>query len=157
MKRTIILALAIILAAASGCTAGFFLVGAEMHQTGAPSNVAAAWTVPTCENLTDGSTTPGPAGGTYYLELEPPGPALYELDAAGTGARIVNHWEDAEGYHFFTYVKTSGAWHYVIPKDLSQPAMRYAYEAISDWNTETTGEVTKPTGTPSWKCPMVKK
>ncbi|HSA21296.1 MAG TPA: hypothetical protein P5076_07600, partial [Myxococcota bacterium] len=99
--------------AAAGCTAGFFLVGAQMHDTGAPAGAGAIFTIATCESLTGAAPVAGPAGIQYYLDLAGAQPSLYELDAAGNGARIVNHWVDAEGDHFFTYVKTAGAWHYV--------------------------------------------
>jgi hypothetical protein len=139
-----------------GCSAGFFLVGAQMHDSGAPAQASAVLTAPTCESMAGAGSVAGPAGISYHLDLGSPTPSLYELDAAGHGARIVNYWEDAEGHHFFTYVKTSGAWHYVFPRDSAQPAVRFAYEANGNWNTVEEGGLIKPTGTPSWKCPLIK-
>jgi hypothetical protein len=157
MTRALGMVAALLALAVAGCTAGFFLVGAQMHDAGAPASAGAIYTVPTCESLTGAAPVAGPAGYQYYLDLAAAPPSLYELDGAGNGARIVNHWVDAEGDHFFTYVKTSGAWHYVIPRDAAQPAMRYAYEANGAWSTAEEGGVIKPTGTASWKCPMIKK
>ncbi len=153
-NMAMITALAILCA---GCTAGFYLVGAEMHERGAPAGAGAVYTAPLCESTGGAGSVAGPAGIQYHLELGGAQPALYELDAAGNGARIVNHWTDAEGDHFFTYVKTAGAWHYVFPADAAQPPVRYAYEANGAWNTLAEGAVIKPTGTPSWKCPLVKQ
>ena len=157
MTRILGMAVALLALATAGCAAGSFLVGAQMHDTGAPAGASAIYTIATCESLTGAAPVAGPAGTQYYLELGGAQPSLYELDASGNGARIVNHWTDAEGDHFFTYVKTSGAWHYVIPKDAAQPAMRFAYEAKGTWDTVTEGGVIKPTGNPSWKCPLAKK
>jgi hypothetical protein len=140
-----------------GCAATSLLVGAEMHDSGAPEDASAILTAPVCESLRGGKSVAGPAGVKYHLMLGLATPSLYELDDTGSGARILNHWADADGYHFFSYVATSGAWHYVFPKDATQTAMRYAYETNGTWSTIDVDGVIKPTGTPAWKCPLIKQ
>jgi len=140
----------------AGCTPGYFIVGAQIHKTGPPTQATTIYTAQACESLTGVGTKAVPEGSLYYLDLGSATPSLYGLDATGNGTRVVNHWADAVSDHFFFYVKTSIAAHFVIPKDAAQPAVHYAYEA-GTWSTTEKGGVIKPTGRASWKCPMVKK
>jgi hypothetical protein len=132
----------------SGCTAGFYLVGATPH-SGPPVLSRGTWRVSDCASAA-GQPIPPPSA-TYYLDDQ----ALYEIDASGSGARITNGWSDASGRYFFTRVKTSHGWLYFFPADRAQPPVRLVYPARSYGVDESMPGVMKPTGAPGATCTMV--
>jgi len=104
-----------------GCQAcaSAFMEGSK-PVTGAPPAPLAVCTVPSCTMAANNAPMAGPTGQTYYVARGSAGPVLYELDRNQKGAAITNHWRDAQGDHFFTYVRTSHAWEYILPHDANQ-------------------------------------
>jgi hypothetical protein len=130
----------------SGCTAGFYLVGATPH-TGRPAMVRATWRIAACSQA-NGQSAEAP-NATYYLDDI----ALYEVDASGQGARITNSWSDDKGRYFFTRVKTSHGWLYFIPNDATQAPTRQVYLAGA-YSVDEQNAVIKPVGTPGVSCTL---
>ena len=119
-----------------------------------PVNAAGSWTVSSCASA-DGSPIAIRRPFKYLLEEGPAGAWLYEFEADWkNGARTSNHWEDAEGLHFFMYVKTAQGFEFVIPKDRSQQAVRKMYTKRSYELVEIEGTI-RPRGMASVTCPMV--
>jgi hypothetical protein len=138
---------------ATGC-ASMFMAGSN-PVSGPPASPEAVCKVPTCTMVSDNSQTAGPANQTYYLGREGHALVLFELDQGHSGAKITNHWSDEQGDHFFTYVRTSHGWEYIIPRDRSQPGVRLVYPK----GTYATGTVNGTTrvvqGSPMLRCPLV--
>ncbi|HOX43908.1 MAG TPA: hypothetical protein PK668_09920 [Myxococcota bacterium] len=156
MTRALVSTAALAAIAATGCGADWFIVGAQVHKTGAPAQATAIYTGQPCENMKGTGTKAVKDGDQIYLDLGSTPPSLYGLDATGNGVRFSNHWADAEGDHFFMYVKASIAEHFVFPRDPALPAVHYSYES-GDWLAKEEGGVLKPLGAPTWKCPLVRK
>lgn len=119
-----------------------------------PATAQRVWTVPQCQNLLNGAPVAGPQG-TYQLAQEAGLLVLYELDNAGRGVRITNHWTDGQGDNFFTFIRNSHGYHYIIPPNRSQPATRFVYLA-GTYSVGRVGDDVRPTGgQPSARCPMI--
>lgn len=138
--------------ACSGC-ASWFLNGAEEH-VGVPPQYVARFTVPSCTLVTGGSM-PGAAGQWYYLAQDERGMVLYELDAAGEGAAIRNHWSDQRADHFFVWVSGSHGWVFSFPSDRATLPVRYVFPAGSYTTSEGPDGVTMPVGQPQAMCQLV--
>ncbi|MFO0549011.1 MAG: hypothetical protein U0271_11530 [Polyangiaceae bacterium] len=138
----------------TGCTANFMMVGSNQAEA-PPASPEATYKVPKCVMVgTDQSTVAGPTG-SYYLATEDGKLVLYEMDG-GSGARIDNHWTDADGDHFFTYVRSRQGWHYVIPKDRTQPGKRYVLGLGLKYTYEQREDgALHPIGDPAAMCEMV--
>lgn len=151
--KTLVALLAVVLC--TGCFSKLVsnqMIGADYVKQ-LPAETLARYSIHKCTLTAYESTIDGPVGTTYYLEQGETGLALYELNEDGKGARITNHWEADDGDHFFTMVKRSHAWEYIIPKDRKQPAKRLVYTGGA-YSTATDGDLVKPVGKPSAICPM---
>lgn len=137
-----------------GCS-GWFMVGSR-PATVAPRNALAEYTVSQCVKVKDGSPMEGPDA-TYYLASNPAGGlALYELDSGDNGAMITNHWVDGAGDHFFTFVKTSHGWEYVIAPDRSG-GERLVFPSGTYTTTEEKGVLRVKGSEPVARCTMTRR
>ena len=138
-----------------GCQAcaSAFMEGSK-PVTGAPPAPLAVCTVPSCTMAANNAPMAGPTGQTYYVARGSAGPVLYELDRNQKGAAITNHWRDAQGDHFFTYVRTSHAWEYILPHDANQAGVRLVYLKGTYVAGPVAGTIRVTFGTPTARCPM---
>ena len=83
-----------------------------------------------------------------------PRPGSTAFDARGNGAKITNHWQDAEGLHFFTYVRTSHAYELVLPENHKQAGKRRVFPRGTYQTSEDAGGVVRPGGSPGATCEM---
>jgi hypothetical protein len=155
VRLSLTLALPVVLFALTGCSTIF--MGGSDPASEPPESPIAEWTVTACRD-TEGNSIELPAAMSYYLADGEEGLVLYEFDAEEQGAEIFNHWTDAAGDHFFTYVASSHAYEFVIPKDRTKPGRRKVfpketYETSEDEQTE----VIKPVGPHSATCEMKPK
>ena len=68
-----------------------------------------------------------PPNTDYLLVRGPEGEAILERSADGSGTLALTHWSTDEGDHYACWVRTAGAYDYLVPKDRSQPAKRFFY------------------------------
>ncbi len=150
-------ALASIVASLPVACASWFMVGSEPASGPPASRPQATYRVPECQLSVGRTAIPGPVDQTYYLATGPEGRlVLYELDRSNTGAMITSHWVDAQGDHFFNYVKRQPAWEFIIPQDRVGPAWRLVYKAGTYAVTTEADYVRPASGSPVAFCPMVR-
>jgi hypothetical protein len=132
--------------------ASWYMKGSRAAK-GLPQKSLGSFTIPKCKTST-GQETAGPQA-TYYIAVGTHGGiALFEMDAAGNGTEITNHWQDSEGHHFVTYVASSHGWHYVVPDEPGKPGTRYVHTA-GTYSVSNEGNVMKLNGPPAATCEMV--
>jgi hypothetical protein len=146
----------LLLVVIAGC-ASAFMAGSKPHSGDLLGNMVDTYKIPKCTSTTDGSVIDGPKDSTYHLVQTETGPVLYELDKNGEGAAITNYWKDENGMNFLTYVKTSHGWHYIVPDDKSRPAVREVYVAHTYRVRNLDGILKVTSGTPAYKCEMIKQ
>ena len=151
MRKFCLSLFVVVLLGSTGC-ASWFLKGGSAY-TGVPQGILAHYTIPFCISVGDNSKIAGP-GQSYYLTQEKDLRFLYEMDASNSGTKIKNQWVDAQGHHFYVWVKTNAAWKYSFPHDRSQPPMRYVYQAGRYSNMSQNG-VVMPRGEPVAVCPLL--
>jgi hypothetical protein len=134
-----------------GCASAFMSGSAPVSAP--PKSPLAKWTVTACKDAA-GAAIPMSGAISYYLEEGPEGLALYEMDAQGKGAKITNHWEDAQGMHFFTRVYTSHGFELFLPADRKQPGTRKVYLRGAFEVTKDANGVIRPGGAPGATCTM---
>ena len=149
---THVLAAVILVTISSTAWAGFFLKGARKAKTD-PTTIVAKYAIQPCVVIADGSNA-GMPGTEYWLFRDGEKHALFERDGRGKGAIIENQWEEEDGRHFFTWVRKSHGWEYVIPHDKTQNGVRLVYlQGTYKTNDDTQGNV-RPIGEAVAKCDL---
>jgi hypothetical protein len=79
---------------------------------------------------------PAPANVKWYLIRGENGLAMLERDLSNESKIVIEQgWKDRMGYHFVLWAEIldvqSTAFEFVVPDDITQPALRYAYPAGS--------------------------
>jgi hypothetical protein len=134
---------------------GSMLTPGSRAVNGPPPAPLAVYSIPYCEVMASGERLSGPQA-TYFLEQGGThGMSLYEIEANGRGAKIMNYWVDERGHNFFSFVKTSHAWHFVLPQDRTQPGVRFVYPAGTYTAADVGGRLFKAVaGQPVARCYM---
>ncbi len=138
----------------SGC-ASMFMVGGVIVTEISPGKTIATYKIPQCKNTVSGSIVKGPKDGIYKIVETENGPILYELSKDGEAWAMTNYWKDENGMNFVGYIRTSHAYHFIIPDDKSKPAERNVYFK-NTYTVEKVDGVLKITkGIPTAKCKMI--
>jgi hypothetical protein len=134
---------------AIGC-ASWFITGGQLADHDLSSGALASYRATTCVQVSDNRPIEPPREVSWHLIRNDDGLKLFERGADGKGTLINNHWQAADGSHYFVRVQRS-AWEYVLPLSPAAPALRLVYVGVSTSN-ESGQE--RPVGTPTVRCEL---
>jgi len=139
-----------LLALAGTAGAGFFLRGGRNAKTD-PSTVIAKYAIEPCVMIADGSSAGAPEV-EYWLFDDTGKLAIFERMGPGDGSIFENHWTDADGDHFFVWVRGSHGFEVVLPEDRSADGDRLVYAGGTYQGKNHPSGARIPVGSPAARC-----